>query len=61
MHVVHSAYNYEELGKCLKKAYADIQHFEVMESFINFKDAVLPFLNTAAATPGMLALFTTDR
>jgi len=52
-HPVHSAYNYEELGRCLKKAYADTQHFEVRESFINFRDAMKPFLNSAAGTAGM--------
>jgi hypothetical protein len=49
----HSAYNFEEMARCLKKAFLDIQHVEALEKFINFKGAVLPFLNKAASTPGM--------
>jgi hypothetical protein len=44
------------MGKCLKKAYSDIQHFEVLESFANFRDAVKSLLNTAAGTPGIQLL-----
>jgi hypothetical protein len=51
---VHSAYSFEELGNCVKKAYGDIQHFQVLESFANFRDAVKPLLNTAAGTPGII-------
>ena len=50
----HSAYSFEEMARAIKKAFADIQHVEALVKFTNFKDAMTPLLNTAAATPGLL-------
>jgi hypothetical protein len=48
----HSAYNFKELGECLKKAFCNIQLVEILEKLTNFRDAVKPFLNRATTTPG---------
>jgi hypothetical protein len=48
----HSAYNYEETAECLRKAFTDIQHIEVLHKFINFTEAVRPLVNVAAETEG---------
>jgi hypothetical protein len=40
------------MAQCLKKAFSDIQHVEVLEKFTNFRDAVKPLLNKATTTPG---------
>jgi hypothetical protein len=49
----HSAYTFAETANCIKKAFTDIQHVEVLFKFINFTKAVEPMLNVAAQTEGL--------
>jgi hypothetical protein len=44
------------MAKAIKRAFCDIQHVEALVKFTNFKDAITPLLNTAAATPGEVFL-----
>ena len=48
----HSAYTFDETATCIKAAFTDIQHVEVLYKFTNFTKAVEPLLNVAAQTAG---------